>query len=73
MRSEGTMESTTERSDEGTRVSEDAPVVASERTARVLARTLYKELRQSGLEERTVLVVATELLGLVARDLRDRS
>jgi hypothetical protein len=44
---------------------------AAERTARVLAKTLYRELRQNGLEERQVLAVTTELLALVARDLRD--
>ena len=44
---------------------------ADQRSARVLAKTLYKELRQSGLEERAVLAVATELLGLIARDLRE--
>lgn len=61
----------TETSESPVAVESIAP--ASERTVRVLARTLYKELRQSGLEERAVLAVATELLGLVARDLRDRS
>jgi hypothetical protein len=64
---------TTERSDEVPADAPDMAVPASDRTARVLARTLYKELRQSGLDQRAVLAVATEMLGLVARDLRDRS
>lgn len=50
----------------------DADRGADDRTAKVLAKTLYRELRHSGLEEREVLAVATELLGLVARDLRSR-
>jgi hypothetical protein len=48
-----------------------APTVAGdERGTRILAKTIYRELRQSGLDERDVLIVATELLALVAEDLR---
>jgi hypothetical protein len=47
-------------------------VAGDERGTRILAKTIYRELRTSGLDERDVLVVATELLGLVAEDLRGK-
>lgn len=40
------------------------------RSKRILAKTIYRELKESGLGERDVLAIATELLGLVADDLR---
>jgi hypothetical protein len=40
------------------------------RSKRILAKTIYRELRESGVSERDVLAIATELLGLVAGDLR---
>ena len=41
-----------------------------ERTARVLAKSIYKELREGGLEHPSVLAVATELIALLAADVR---
>lgn len=41
------------------------------RRARILAKTIYRELRTSGIAERELLAIATEMLGLVADDLRD--
>jgi hypothetical protein len=41
------------------------------RGTRILARTIYKELRSSGLSEREVLSIATELLALTAADLKN--
>ncbi|HZO13728.1 MAG TPA: hypothetical protein VFB62_10725 [Polyangiaceae bacterium] len=43
------------------------------RRARILAKTIYRELRSGGLDERAVLALATELLGLVAEDMRSAS
>ncbi len=41
-----------------------------ERSARILAKTIYRELRASGLGEKEVLAIASELLGLVAQEVR---
>ena len=43
------------------------------RRARILAKTIYRELRSNGLDEHAVLALATELLGLVAEDMRSAS
>jgi len=42
------------------------------RTARIIAKTIYRELRQSGMSEHEVISVAGELLSLVAADVKDR-
>ena len=41
------------------------------RGTRILARTIYRELRSAGLTEREVLTIATELLGQTAADLKN--
>jgi hypothetical protein len=43
------------------------------RRVRILAKTIYRELRSGGLDERGVLALATELLALVAEDIRSTS
>jgi len=45
-------------------------IIADERSSRILAKTIYRELRSSGLDEREVLAIASELLGLVAEEVR---
>ncbi len=42
------------------------------RALRILAKTIYRELRQSGLAEQDVMAVAGELLSLVAVDVKAR-
>ena len=42
------------------------------RTLPIVAKTIYRELRQSGLTEKEVMSVAGELLGLLAADVRAR-
>jgi hypothetical protein len=42
------------------------------RALRILAKTMYRELRQSGLAEEDVMSVAGELLSLVAGEVKDR-
>jgi hypothetical protein len=42
------------------------------RALKILAKTIYKELRQSGLAEEHVMRVASELLALVTVDVKDR-
>ncbi len=40
------------------------------RGTRILAKTIYRELRSAGLSEREVLAIATELLSQTAADLK---
>jgi hypothetical protein len=40
------------------------------RTPRILAKTIYRELRSSGLSENEVMSLAGELLTLLASDVR---
>jgi hypothetical protein len=42
------------------------------RALRILAKTIYRELRQEGLHEEDVMSLAGELLSLVASEVRDR-
>ena len=42
------------------------------RALRILAKTIYRELRQSGLAEEEVMAVAGELLSLVAAEVKER-
>jgi len=39
------------------------------RTARILARTLYKDMKSYGIPQERILQVASELIGLVTADL----
>ena len=41
------------------------------RGTKILARTIYRELRSAGLSEREVLTLATELLSQTAADLKN--
>jgi hypothetical protein len=42
------------------------------RALKILAKTIYRELRSSGYAEKDVMALAGELLGLVATEVRDR-
>ena len=42
------------------------------RTVRILAKSIYRELRHSGLDEQGVMALAGELLGLLTSDVKDR-
>jgi len=44
----------------------------SGRAVNILAKTIYRELRQSGYSERDVMALAGEILGLLAHEVRDR-
>jgi hypothetical protein len=63
---------------ERTRVESDTPSAnlgqASHdpRALRILAKTIYRELRSGGLLEEDVMSVAGELLSLVAGEVKDR-
>jgi len=43
------------------------------KSAKILARSFYKELRESGFSHNQILAASTELLDLVTRDLRGES
>lgn len=43
-----------------------------DRALRILAKTIYRELRQGGLAEEDLMFLAGELLGLVTTDVKDR-
>lgn len=47
-----------------------AQVGSDSRTARIVAKAIYKEARGAGMEDQAVIAVATELLGLVAEDMK---
>jgi hypothetical protein len=42
------------------------------RALRIFAKTIYRELRASGFAERDVMALASELLALVASDVRSQ-
>ncbi len=42
------------------------------RALRILAKTVYRELRQGGLAEEDMMFLAGELLSLVTSDVKDR-
>jgi len=42
------------------------------RALAILAKTIYRELRASGYEERDVMALASELLGVVATEVKRR-
>ena len=42
------------------------------RAVRILAKTIYRELRQSGVDEQGVMAVAGELLSLLTSEVKDR-
>jgi hypothetical protein len=41
-----------------------------DRAVRILAKSLYRQLRESGYEHRDILSLSTELVGLITSDLR---
>jgi hypothetical protein len=42
------------------------------RALTILAKTIYRELRSSGYQERDVMALASELLGIVASEVKGR-
>jgi hypothetical protein len=42
------------------------------RALAILAKTIYRELRSSGYQERDVMALASELLGIVATEFKGR-
>jgi hypothetical protein len=51
----------------------DAVLLASRqdpRAARILARTLYRDMTENGLSSEQIIAVTTELIGMVANELK---
>lgn len=42
------------------------------RTLKILAKSIYRELRTNGYEERDVMAFTSELLSLLSREVRER-
>src|SRR5829696_4446043 len=50
----------------------DVDAARDPRAVRIVAKTIYRELRQSGMGHEQVMAVASELLGLVVDEVRAR-
>lgn len=48
-----------------------APIISKERALKILAKSLYRDLRQNGYEPKQIIAVASELVGLVAADIKE--
>ena len=42
------------------------------RTHAILAKSIYKELRANGYDEQAILGIASELIGMVAAEVKDK-
>jgi hypothetical protein len=51
---------------------EDTAGTRDPRALTILAKTIYRDLRSSGYEERDVMTLASELLGIVASEVKGR-
>lgn len=54
-------------------VSEEPAPIRDARAVPILAKTIFRELKQSGLSEEDIMGVASELLAQVASGLRARA
>ncbi len=61
----------TDTAPESERIFASLPGAGDARGTRILAKTIYRELRNAGLSEREVLAIATELLSQTAADLKN--
>jgi hypothetical protein len=50
-----------------------APIISKERALKILAKSLYRDLRQNGYEPKQIIAVASELVGLVAADIKEET
>ena len=47
-----------------------AAQAGGDRAVRILAKSLFRQLKESGFENRDILSLSTELVGLITSDLR---
>jgi hypothetical protein len=47
-----------------------APQVEREKALKILAKSIFRELRTNGYQPREILALSTELLGLVSTEIR---
>lgn len=50
-----------------------SPASRDPRTLGILAKTIYRELRASGFSEKDVMALASEMLGIVATEVKAKS
>jgi hypothetical protein len=62
----------TNRTPGHTGVREATPELQDKRALRIIAKTIYRELREAGLAEEDVMCVAGELLSHVTSDVKAR-
>lgn len=43
------------------------------KSLQILARSIFRELKQNGFDSRDIVSISSELIGLVTTDLRDQS
>jgi hypothetical protein len=60
----------TERKQHTSPLGTTTQVGSDSRAARIVAKAIYKEARGAGMQDQAVIAVATELLGLVAADMK---
>lgn len=48
-----------------------SPVPDRQRAAKIVAKSMYRELRAGGYDTRQIVAVATTLIGLVTEELRE--
>ena len=48
-----------------------APAKSTDRSVKILAKSLFRELRTNGYDDRQIVALSTELIGLLTVDIRD--
>lgn len=52
--------------------SKEVPPVSNERSAKILAKSFYRQLRENGYTHNQVVSMASELISLVTEEIRQR-
>ena len=56
-----------------TLVAQASATPTSDKALKIIARSLFKELKLNGYDSRQIVALSTELIGLVTSDLQDES
>ena len=54
-----------------TLIREVSPMKQQDKALKIIAKSLYKELKENGYNSRQIVSLSTELISLVTTDLRD--